>query len=297
LFESDDVTKLSKDVLCFLLADDYLGVDEFPLFEGVLKWGKAECARQKLDEDKGLKTVLADIIPLIRFPLMSVQDLAQVSSSGFLDQSALVTLFSYCSLTDEKDKKKFKIDFPRKPRDGGGFKAKGTKLLDKKFKKQMLKLFDNKKVTLELLWQGSRDGFDTGVFHSKCDNKGATLTVIKYNQNIFGGYNSESWGTSGNYTNGDTFLYSIHPNLTKWVVSSSGSNAYNGSSYGPTFGGGHDLYVSSSMKSGSSNYTNPSSYQRAANGFSGTYTNTTLAGSYYFTCDEIEVFAVKKKEV
>ena len=36
----------------------------------------------------------------------------------------------------------------------------------------------------------SRDGFDSDDFHSRCDNIGRTLTIIKVKNNphIFGGY-------------------------------------------------------------------------------------------------------------
>ena len=47
----------------------------------------------------------------------------------------------------------------------------------------------------DLLWKGSRDGFTASAFHSKCNGKGATLTVImSEHQKLFGGYTSESWG-------------------------------------------------------------------------------------------------------
>jgi hypothetical protein len=50
------------------------------------------------------------------------------------------------------------------------------------------------------------------------------------------------------------------------LESSSPSNSiYQQSSYGPTFGSGHDLHVSSSMKS-SSNSCSPSSYRTVTRG-------------------------------
>ena len=50
--------------------------------------------------------------------------------------------------------------------------------------------FESKKF--DLLWRGSRHGFGTKKFHSLCDNKGPTLTVIKSTTGyIFGGYTSE----------------------------------------------------------------------------------------------------------
>ena len=44
-----------------------------------------------------------------------------------------------------------------------------------------------------LLYRASRDGWASSTFHSYCDNKGSTVTVIKSGNNIFGGYTEQSW--------------------------------------------------------------------------------------------------------
>ena len=46
-----------------------------------------------------------------------------------------------------------------------------------------------------LLFRASRDGFAAAAFHSKCDNKGPTVTIVKSGNNIFGGFAEESWTT------------------------------------------------------------------------------------------------------
>ena len=47
-----------------------------------------------------------------------------------------------------------------------------------------------------LLFRASRDGFAAQTFHSKCDNKGPTVTVVKSGANIFGGFTEISWTAS-----------------------------------------------------------------------------------------------------
>ena len=42
-------------------------------------------------------------------------------------------------------------------------------------------------------WRASVDGWAASTFHSGCDNKGPTVTIIKVGQYIFGGYTSDSW--------------------------------------------------------------------------------------------------------
>jgi len=44
-----------------------------------------------------------------------------------------------------------------------------------------------------LLFRASRDGFATETFHSKCDNKGPTVTIVKSGNCIFGGFTEQSW--------------------------------------------------------------------------------------------------------
>ena len=44
-----------------------------------------------------------------------------------------------------------------------------------------------------LLVRASRNGFASQTFHSKCDNKGPTVTVVKSGANIFGGFTENSW--------------------------------------------------------------------------------------------------------
>ena len=46
-------------------------------------------------------------------------------------------------------------------------------------------------------WHAKTDGWAASTFHRQCDNKGPTVTIIKVNNYIFGGYTDVSW--SGKY--------------------------------------------------------------------------------------------------
>ena len=50
-----------------------------------------------------------------------------------------------------------------------------------------------------LLFRASRDGFAALKFHSKCDNKGPTITVVKCGENIFGGFTEKAWTSKINW--------------------------------------------------------------------------------------------------
>ena len=44
-------------------------------------------------------------------------------------------------------------------------------------------------------WRASVDGWAVSTFHSRCDNKGPTITIIRVGgKYIFGGYTSIPWG-------------------------------------------------------------------------------------------------------
>ena len=74
---------------------------------------------------------------------------------------------------------------------------------------------------------------------------------------------------------------------------SSGANSVRfRSSYGPTFGGGFDIYISNSASSNSNSYSQLGHTYSPPSGHSygSTFAQTFLAGTYLFTPDEVETF-------
>ncbi len=92
-------------------------------------------------------------------------------------------------------------------------------------------------------------------FHDACDGKGATFSVIELmDGTIVGGYNPQSWNSSGNYNmtpddaDRTAFLFDLTDAryFAQRLSSAPGFGeyqTYNYSGDGPTFGSGHDLYV------------------------------------------------------
>lgn len=65
------------DTLCAILERDTLSIRENRLFEAVARWAEAECYRQQLPPTaENKQKVLGRALPLIRFPLMSVEEFA-----------------------------------------------------------------------------------------------------------------------------------------------------------------------------------------------------------------------------
>ena len=113
------------------------------------------------------------------------------------------------------------------------------------------------------------DGFSAQKFHSLCDQKGPTMTIILSNNNyLFGGYTSISWTSDGNNKSDTTaFLFSLtNPHnipSTKYLISSghTGSAVGHHGNDGPKFGHGRDIKMESDSNANNSSYTSfPSSY-------------------------------------
>ena len=66
-----------------------------------------------------------------------------------------------------------------------------------------------------ICWRATRDGWAASTFHSKCDRKSPTLTIVQVINNtnnnikyIFGGYATEPWDINGKFEF-NTVLYVI----------------------------------------------------------------------------------------
>jgi len=151
---------------------------------------------------------------------------------------------------------------------------------------------------LELLYRGSRDGFNASDFHTKCDNKGATITVIKdVGGYLFGGFTDESWASKGEWkASNKAFLFSLHchsglvPTKLKLRVGQEGHSMFNDSEYGPVFGQ-VDMYVV--------NQSNTKTTSRVKVGYAyecppGQNGQTFLTGNSLFQVAEIEVFCLSQ---
>jgi len=130
----------------------------------------------------------------------------------------------------------------------------------------------NKAVSKKLgkipIYVASKDGDRAQDFHEKCDGKGPTVAIIKTTTgNILGGYTDVSWSIGGGYRpSSSSFIFRLRPHIG-WYELQKGTSrkntataVYHSQSYGPTFGGGHDIYVSDNALEHQSSYVNGYSY-------------------------------------
>jgi len=142
-----------------------------------------------------------------------------------------------------------------------------------------------------LMYRGTRDTFGGAQFHARCNNIGPTISIIRSTGNfIFGGYNPQNWTSSSAYLpGGGSFIFTLNnsygdpPTVFRWNVS---YGPYDNATYGPTFGGGHDMHVSNNSNSITGSYSNfPNSYTDTLG-----RGNATFTGAKNFQVSEIEVF-------
>ncbi|KAL9958731.1 hypothetical protein ACROYT_G035785 [Oculina patagonica] len=145
------------------------------------------------------------------------------------------------------------------------------------------------------------DGWSATTFHTNCDNRGPTVTLVKTGDYIFGGFLDQSWGGERNLTSSSAFLFSLqnpeYPEPIKLdintsYINTSGQAARSDLFRGPVFGDG-DLFINDSANEGIYSYSNPGHVYQLPDGIE-PYTaaaDNLLAGSAYFIPDDIEVFA------
>ena len=149
---------------------------------------------------------------------------------------------------------------------------------------------------IELLFRGTRDGMNSNSFHNKCDDKGPTISLFKSDKGyIFGGYTPISWSVNGGYkTDNNSFLFTlknVYNSAPTKLGNSKSISIYCGSGYGPTFGGGHDIYIPSDFLNGSPYANFPYSYTDSLGYGKAIFTGDNNQG---FKLQEIEVFKLLK---
>ena len=66
----------------------------------------------------------------------------------------------------------------------------------------------------KLIYRASRNGWTASNFHSCCDNKGPTVTVVKSGNYIFGGYTEQHWDGKSYFNP----LTQLLVNIVRWLI-------------------------------------------------------------------------------
>ena len=184
---------------------------------------------------------------------------------------------------------KFKLEIEEEREKKKLYSLKDSNILNDPEKIKMISdwINPNKKIIYNQIYKATRDGGTGKNFHSHCDNKGPTLTLINStNGYIFGGFISISWEGPKNWTyksNDDSaFIFSID-NKIKYPIQDKSCVIYNQINYGPDFGS-NDIYLLENFLNNNENQCNRYNYYNAS--------PKKLSGGTRFQVKELEVYSV-----
>ncbi|GBC07286.1 hypothetical protein RclHR1_07360009 [Rhizophagus clarus] len=264
IFNSDKFTSLKAHLLEILLKSDELSLGEIVIWDYLIKWCLAQNSNISQDPTQWNKdeiVIMEETIhrfaPLIRFDHISSEDfIIKVYPFKEIIPKDLVNnkLISHMAPNKQLN---VDIQSPRQQKciyDSILIKSKHFSIVSSWIEKKNDSYYDTKNIpyNFNLLYRASRDGNTTEVFHEKCDNKGATIVIVKItnSERIVGGYNPLYWdSTSGWLSTKDSFIFSFtnrknFQSAKVGYVADANYAVQCSSSYGPMFGVGIDLFSS-----------------------------------------------------
>jgi len=163
-----------------------------------------------------------------------------------------------------------------------------TSVLEDEEKKLISKwIHPNKVIKFSMLFNTAKDGDSASTFHYYCDWVCPTVTVVLDTEGRkFGGYSTNAWcqpsAGSVNSRAPESFLFNLTNKKKFELIDNFDSNAINKTdSYGPTFGGGYDLYLADNCKSNTSSYCNKSTYNTGETNLLGNKSSISFQVSNY----------------
>ncbi|KAG9292503.1 hypothetical protein G9A89_001576 [Geosiphon pyriformis] len=254
VFNSQDFTSLSENALSSMLTRDDLNIEESKIWEKIVEWGVA-----KLDTNIQMKEVLnwtdegfnafkesiKGLLPLIRFfNISSVNFYHKVKPFARILPGTLYEDLLHHYLVPGSHQESVDAQPLRSNIESRLLKSHNIKQLDNWIQGKDENTPSEYQVRndFKLLLRGSRDGFTPADFHRLCDNKGATISVIKGKETgqLIGGYSPQSWHSRNKQLDGKgSFIFSLgdskagNAKLGKFVGE---RGPYGGLNLGPHFG-------------------------------------------------------------
>ncbi|XP_068695515.1 uncharacterized protein [Montipora foliosa] len=144
-----------------------------------------------------------------------------------------------------------------------------------------------------LCYRGSIHGWSAQTFHRRCDKKINTVTLVKRLSYVFGGFTDIAWESINDYgSTTNAFIFSLRNfeglSPFKVMVTNPSKAIYKNPSFGPAFGGGHDILLDLDTAR-----TSWGSYTRLGYSYEPTgvkVLSTVLTGVPHFSPSEVEVF-------
>jgi hypothetical protein len=296
LFKSNKFTNLKAPLLELLLKRDDLSLNEIAIWDSLVKWCYSQHPSIQQDVKKWnkeeivmMERTIHRFIPLIRFyHIPSADFIAKVYPFKKIMPEDLIDNILVFHMGQDKQLN-INTHPPRKPKcacDSVIINNKHFAIFSSWIEKKDQSHYNENNIpyNFNLLYRASRDGNTATAFHTKCDNKGATIVIVKIinSEQIVGGYNPLFWHSSNGFkTTRDSFIFSMDRNnlqSAKIGYSNGDKHSIGGYlNYGPIFGGGNDLSFDNGM------------WQSYAS----SYSKIDMPGNN-FEADDYEVFQVVK---
>ncbi|CAB4377961.1 unnamed protein product [Rhizophagus irregularis] len=261
LFNSDKFINLKEPLLESLLERDYFFSDEVVIWDNLIKWSfsqhpsiQKDIKKLNKEEIMIMERTLHRFIPLIRFYNITSEDFffKVYPFKALVSEDMIDNLLAFHMNSNKK------LDIDTRPLRY----PKYNSIIINSIHFTLLSSWIEKKneppynecnipYNFNLLYRASRDGNTAVAFHTKCDNKGATIVVVKVqnSEQILGGYNPLQWDSSNKWKQTrDSFLFSFknRNDLNSGKVGHINADydyaLYCCQNYGPAFGSGHDLF-------------------------------------------------------
>ncbi|RHZ84128.1 hypothetical protein Glove_85g115 [Diversispora epigaea] len=306
-FISEDFSILDKDIFLGLIGRDDLGIEEIDLWNHLIKWGISQTPTIKQKDVKkftdanfgNLKKTLDPFISHIRFYEISSKDFFNKVRpyKKILSLALYDDVMSFLMAETEPQHERL----PARSSPYQYVDLSESKIIRKlhvtilsnwiHYKDASSKISKEYRYKFQLLYRGSRDGYNFKTFYSKVNGHGQAIAVIKIqnSEKIIGGFNASGWNYNYNslYNNNkhsdnnqNHFIFSFEENYKKKIGKFvSGDGLFYGRNCMLEFGNG-DLKFD-----GSNGSCNQSSYDKS------------ILDVNSFVAEEMEVFKIIKKKI
>ncbi|KAJ5079292.1 btb/poz domain-containing protein [Anaeramoeba ignava] len=295
--------ELEENHLNSILSNDGILINEFEIFQSIIKWGKHKLnIKQELEkeEKEKLQNQISNIIDKIRFIDFTKKELADTLKEELIPKQISEKLIQFQKLEKQKNEKELNEFIENES--SFIFKTRFTfdsEIIQEKEHFNKLKEWINDNYFFSKMKKGfsaKKDGFDCKIWHKAVDNKGKTLIIIKTKDNfIFGSFTKVGFTTDRSKWNHEDrkfdfgFIkpekFPIKKDQIKYAI-------YYDLHAGPSFGIFGDILFKSKLQPGDSNFG--SSYNLPKGIKYGTNeAKSYLGGSYNkWVVDELETYFI-----
>lgn len=95
VFYSDEIIRLSHEVLAKVVQEDRLAIPEDKIYRACVRWARNRCVDLDLEpsSDANVRQALGDVVFLIRFPVMDPSTFTSISGESLLTDAEKVNIF------------------------------------------------------------------------------------------------------------------------------------------------------------------------------------------------------------